>query len=308
MKAFVPDNSISEKFKKELSNIVELVKDRTVAEILICRFNTQCTAEFLQECRKLKYLCTVTTGISHIDAEYCQKNNIEIITICEERSKLTKVKSSSEVALIYCMLAARNILDYIQGEYSLEENSFNPNKHTKEIAESNFGIIGMGRIGTYVSDSLAPICKEIRWYDPNIDGGKGGKKAKNIMELAACDVTLISCTYNQDTRDLVNHDSYFKEIGIHQTHSIINIARGPIVNAIDLVEKMESTKNLRYYIDVAESYNDEDRYLLQKSKTKNARIISSPHIAGQACSGILKADMLMYEIIKDKLSLNEDYC
>ena len=53
-------------------NLSTFVKDKTV---LFVRLNIHINKALLASAKVLKYICSPTTGLNHIDTEYCQHHN-----------------------------------------------------------------------------------------------------------------------------------------------------------------------------------------------------------------------------------------
>ena len=284
-----------------ISALAEITDSLQDATFLVCRFDSIIDRYFLDKCKQLKVVLTLTTGTSHIDSVYCNENGIRIYTLHDDSSALQKITSSSEYALTLVLMAARGIGQSIRSPQGDTSTSFRYHKGTKEISSSRFGIIGFGRIGQYVSSVLSQISREVIFYDPYVltSSLKGAKKC-SWHDIVDSDVVLVSCTYNASTHDMLNHDSFFRYT-CENSFSLVNIARGPIVNCSSVIHRVRAG-NASYYVDVYDSYPVNERNQLLSESLANPNIILTPHMGGKAATAVLKADMIGCSIIKSLLS------
>ena len=79
----------SQKALDKLSNIgnIELFDSKDLnsflleKEILYIRLEYFINEDFMNKAKKLKYICTPTTGLNHIDLDECKKRDIKIISL-----------------------------------------------------------------------------------------------------------------------------------------------------------------------------------------------------------------------------------
>ena len=59
-------------------NLDEFIGDK---EVLFIRLGNFIGNDFLQKAKNLKYICTPTTGLNHIDLEDCEKTDIKKVSL-----------------------------------------------------------------------------------------------------------------------------------------------------------------------------------------------------------------------------------
>jgi len=306
MNVFIFDGSIANSGRKKVIDKYNVVNEPSQAHIALCRFSNRLGSVQLKEFTRLLCIVTFTTGTDHIDTAYCKCKGIHIICLFDDRRRLERIRASSEFALISCMMAARGVSYWVntgREPTKFMDRSFYQHK---EVCESIFGIVGLGRIGRYVAENLTTISKSVVAYDPFIAETSGVQMVQRLADLKSCDVVLVSCTYSRETESLVTSSSFFDHI-LDGPISLVNVARGPIVNARDLRQALLSNIHLTYYCDTMDSYSDRDRILLDVSSFEVGRICVTPHIAGSALSAIEKADELGLQLLEKWLN-GRDYC
>ena len=117
---YVFPNSISKEALKEFKSLLEIKKKPKKANVVFCRFDNKLTKKVLLEFPSLIYIVSFTTGLDHIDLEYCKKKGIKIISLNDDKDKLKTITSSSEFALTLCLMASRRFLDFIYSKNNLD--------------------------------------------------------------------------------------------------------------------------------------------------------------------------------------------
>ena len=140
----------------EASNILENVinitdkKDITEelyekADGLVVRLGVVLNSEFLSRFKNIKFIATITTGLDHIDLEFCNNNNIHIISLKNEIGFLQKIHATPEYTWGLLLSLMRRIPwayeSVLKGRW--DRNSFFGN----ELYGKCFGVIGFGRVG-----------------------------------------------------------------------------------------------------------------------------------------------------------------
>jgi len=231
--------------------------------------------KFFKQYKSLEFVASPTTGNTHFDENSLQKTNIKVFKL-KGRKILNSITSSSEHALFLLLAAFRNskrISDAVNdGSWRSREKEFRAN----QIANKKIGIIGFGRIGNNVAKCLKALKAEIFINDiRDIKSEFTTIDLKTMFKI--CDAILISCTFDESTFKLINKNL----LNLANNIFLINIARGEIINEIDLLESIHSGNVSRYYSDVisSEQLGCKNNLIWRESKI-NKNIELSPHSAG----------------------------
>ncbi|EQC44655.1 4-phosphoerythronate dehydrogenase [Bacteriovorax sp. BSW11_IV] len=138
-------------------------------------------------------------------------------------------------------------------------------------------LIGYGHIGKLVHQSLGPLVQSMSIYDPE----KGYKE----LEQKDCDLVIVAASLNPTSKYLV--DKAFLT-SLAKDFVLINPARGPIVNQLDLMEVLTKNKYATAYLDVFEQEPYKKIDFLGMDN-----IITTSHIAGVYSS--LNSEIIKYE-------------
>ncbi len=201
-----------------------------------------------------KAVARAGAGVNNINIEECSKRGIVVMN-----TPGANANSVKELVLGAMFMAARNInkgIDWIQtlskdedvaSIVEKEKSNFKGN----ELLGKRVGVIGLGAIGVLVANALNDLGMEVYGYDPYLSVEAAWKINKNINRsidlekiFKRCDYITIHVPLNDSTRDTVNEELLSKaKKGI----TIINLARGGLVNDDAIIKAVES-KKVKYYI------------------------------------------------------------
>ena len=77
-------------------------------EIIFIRFKYHISHDFLEKAPDLKYICTPTTGLNHLEVKEIKKRKISIISLKGEEEFLTKIRATPEHILGLTLSLLRN--------------------------------------------------------------------------------------------------------------------------------------------------------------------------------------------------------
>ncbi|MBT5180200.1 MAG: hypothetical protein HN861_21670 [Rhodospirillaceae bacterium] len=151
------------------------------------------------------------------------------------------------------------------------------------------GIIGLGRVGSRLSDLLQPWRVRILAYDPYVEDSKfihhNAERADLETLLKESDVVTLHCDLNDETRRIIGE----AEFGKMQSSAIfINAARGGLVDQDALFHALDGGSIAAAAIDVYETEPPPKQSPLLGLGDK---IMLAPHSAGRTTSGGGRATM-----------------
>lgn len=229
--------------------------------------------------KKLKIICTASTGTNHIDKVYARLNKIKIISLTKEYKTINKISSTAELAFSFTLMGVRNLPE--ANKSVLKDEWDYTHFIGRQMNYLNVGIIGYGRLGKIYSKFLYPFGSKIYVFDPY----KKLKNSKKIIQtdfinlLKKSDIISLHVHHDDKTTNLFNKKN-FKYL--KKNVLLINTSRGEIVNEFDLVSFLNKNKSAKYYTDVI-SNEIRNRlkspiYLFAKKNSK--QVFITPHIGG----------------------------
>lgn len=243
--------------------------------------NYKIDKKYLSKFKNLKIIVTPSTGVNHIDLEYCLSNNIVVKSLINNRKYLEKITASAEFTFFLIMSSIRKIKkvnsSLYKAKWRLNENEL----RGRELFNKKVGIIGLGRIGKKLQKYLYSFETKTIFYDPYVQkyNKKYIKKTSLLKKIfKECDIICICCYLTEETKDLINYN-YLKLL--KKDSVLVNSARGEIVVEKDLLRIIKERKDIYVSLDVLrnEQNNIEENILFKKS-FKLPNLYITPHIAG----------------------------
>ena len=180
----------------------------------------------------IKAISRYGAGVDNIDLEFCKLNNIRVCNTTDYG-----IDEVSNTALAFLLWCSRGIGKYSNLSINLHDGSWESNiiSSIRRIKTQTLGIIGLGRIGSCLALKAKYIGFNVIGFDPNQSTGHEkiiGIERVNDLEklLRKSDYISLNCDLNPSTNSMVNIDFLNK---LKPNASLINTARGSIINSID---------------------------------------------------------------------------
>ncbi|MDL2289374.1 phosphoglycerate dehydrogenase [Clostridia bacterium OttesenSCG-928-F22] len=251
-------------------------------------------------------------GTNNIPIERCSEAGIAVFNTPGANANAVK-----ELVLAAMIIASRNLLEGMEWVETLKGQGDAIPKLTEkgknqfvgpELSGKNLGVIGLGAIGVMVANAGHAINMNVYGYDPFLSVSAAWGVSRAIIRansvdelLAKSDYVTIHIPSTDQTRGSVNKEYIAK---MKDGATLLNFARGDIVNADDVVEAVKSGKLHKYVTDFPE-----ECYLGVKN------IVCVPHLGASTpeseenCAQMAAHqlnDYLMYGNITN--SVNLPYC
>ncbi len=230
---------------------------------------------------KVKIINSCSTGLNHIDLNYCQKNNIKIQCHKTDYNLINQLPSTSELAFGLMLSLLRNIpkCNNHVSRYYWDYTQF----MGRQVKNLKIGIIGYGRLGKMMKKYCDAFNAKTYIYDPYIDTEQ--TPLEDMFKI--CDVISLHVHVTDETKYMVSK----KLLGLSKKGLyIINTSRGEIVNENDIVQLLSKGNLLGYGTDVIEDeFDDITKSPIIKAMNEGLNIIVTPHIGGMTIEGQTKA-------------------
>ena len=278
---------------------INIIKDKNKANILFVRLNKKYDSLELGEFKNIKYICTSTTGLNHLDLNYLEEKNITLISLKGESDFLSNIRTTADLALSMILASQTLMLDSAS---SVSNGIFDRRKFfRKGFKNSPIGILGYGRLGNLVSSYLLKLGFEVYFFDIK-DFNKYDerlKKCQSIEELfRCCKIISIHVNYEKRNKNLINKNL----LKLNPPYKIINTSRAELFNSAEIEYCFENKLLEQYLTDVLEeepfSNPNEIKYsrlwkMQQKYGTNS--IFITPHIGGACWSNLYKCEVFLID-------------
>ena len=235
--------------------------------------------ELISKLTKCQAIVRAGIGFDNVDLDEAKNNNIIVCNVPDYC-----IEEVADHAMGLLLSIVRNIPNYND---SVKENKWiRKNQFSFRFRNKTLGIIGLGRIGTAMTNKAKCLGLKVMFYDPYVTSKYGkslnAKKVKTIKELAEkSDIITIHATLTDETKNMVN-EKFFKHV--KKGMILINTARGGIVDISALEKYMKNNTIAACGLDVlsreppGNSINLVNDYMKEKEWIKG-RLILTPHVA-----------------------------
>jgi D-3-phosphoglycerate dehydrogenase / 2-oxoglutarate reductase len=267
-------------------------------EILFVRLAYLVDENFLNKLKKIKYICTPTTGLNHIDIEECNKRKIKVISLKDEYDFLSTIRATPEHTFGLILSLIRNYKEAFLSNHNYHWDR----ERCKgfELYGSVVGIIGFGRVGKILSKYLNAFNAKIFFFDvdDSIKKTDIASKLSSVKELISrSDIVVMSASYNRD------NDSFFDKeyIDLLRDKYFVNTSRGELINEDYLIKKIKENFFRGVALDVIQKEQEKNNLEELVGLTEKNNLIITPHISGATFNSMRKTEEFMVnKLLKNK--------
>lgn len=235
----------------------------------------------LLEGTNVKTINTCSTGLNHIDLEFCVNSNIKIYSLTNDYELIEQLPSTAELAFGILLNLMRNI--------TVANNDVKKNKIWEyipyighQLKDFRVGIVGFGRLGKMMAKYCKAFDAEIFIYDPY----KNESNVNTLQELFdKCDAVSLHVHVTPETKYMVDYNLLKRNVKY-----LVNTSRGEIVKELDVLQALKEGNLLGYGTDVLEDEFgkiNNSVFFLEENSYLNT--IITPHIGGMTFQGQSKA-------------------
>jgi len=247
----------------------------------------------------LKVINTCSTGLNHIDLDYCKENGIVVWSLKEDYELINDLPSTSELAFGLMMSLLRNIP---KSFHSVRDGNWDYEPYVgHQIKGKTIGVIGYGRLGKIMCRLFDGWGVDTFVYDPYTDVDVEKDFEVDLDELLEkSDVVFLHTHVTDETRGMVDDEFLSK---MKQGSYLVNTARGELVDEDSIIKSIEQGHLKGYGTDVIrdEFGNREKSKLVEFSINPNNNVVITPHIGGMTIEGQTKAYTWAIGKFKSKL-------
>lgn len=294
---------------KNLSRLgsVEFLKNENIEfflenkDVIFIRLGFLIDKKFLDMCFNLKYICTPTTGLNHLDLDEVKNRNIQIISLKNEANFLATIRATPEHTFGLILSLLRNYKKAFNNSLLWQRDNFKG----YELFQKNVGIIGFGRVGNILAKYLNAFDCNTYFYDIKAKEELYGTKRLSSIELMInkSDIILMCASYSDKNREFFN--KYY--INLLKNKFFINTARGELIDENYLLEKIEEGYFKGVALDVISNENSNNNLETMLTLSKKRNFIITPHIAGATFESMSKTEEFITKKLLESQGLTIEY-
>jgi D-3-phosphoglycerate dehydrogenase len=264
-------------------------------DALFIRLNHIINASFLKRAARLKYLCSPTTGLNHIDMRAASARKIKVLSLRGETEFLDNIRATPEHAVGMTIAILRN---YGRAFQRGEKAAWNRDLYKgDELFGNQIGIVGFGRVGRLLAGYFRAFGAEIFYCDvdndvPVVNGIVRMDDLKSLIENV--NVVVLAASYSEKNIGFFNK-SFLEMLG---GKYFINISRGELVDEACLIELIKKNFFKGVALDVISAESDDvNNFAILAALAVDRNLIITPHIGGATFISMAKTE----EFIASKL-------
>lgn len=223
----------------------KLLEEAKEAHALWTMLSDQVDNELFEAAPNLKIVSNLAVGYNNIDLDAARKHGV---TVTNTPDVLTEATADLTFALI--LATARRIIEAEKTVRSGEWKSWTPMGMTgQNVGGATLGIIGMGRIGEAVARRAQGFGMDVLYHNRTRRSLEDVRYAGFEELLKVSDYVVILTPLTPETEGMIGAD----EIALmKETASLINVARGGIVDETALYEALKDNRIWGAGLDVFE--------------------------------------------------------
>lgn len=234
----------------------KLRKELVDTDCLLVAFGTNVTKADMDSAPQLKYIGVLATAFGKIDVAHAKKKKIIV----------SNLKGYSTESVAEFVLAA--ILEHIRGlgEGKKRGKSGNYSEvgiSAIEIKDKIFGIVGLGTIGSRVTEIALGFGADVRYWSRNRKNNfeKKGVKYETFENLISkADIISINLAQTKDTEKIFNSKVFQK---VKSGTIIINTAPMELINIDGLGQRLKNN-DITFILDHSDEMTKEDLAKISK--------------------------------------------
>ena len=253
-------------YKGEIEEKIEFAKD---AHGILVR-HTIVDEAFLSRMKNLKAIVRYGVGYDNIDLQACTRFGVKVANVQGYANH--SVSDHALALMLCCSRALWNPRKQLTQKFAAP-----PVEDIFELHDKTLGIIGLGKIGSTLSQKSAPLFNRIVGCDPYKSRqyfNRLSVRKVNLDDLLEnADVITLHCNLTAETRQLLNA-KVFAQMGKRPV--IINTSRGETVDEKALLDALNNAQIHSAGLDV---FENEPPTSAQEQLINHPRTISTGHYA-----------------------------
>jgi phosphoglycerate dehydrogenase-like enzyme len=230
----------------------------------------------LDQAPNLRAISTATTGADHIDSKILAERGVPLLTLAGEKEILHNLTPAAELSWALLMACCRKFRgafrDVIEGHWVRE-------KFPGVMLKGKLlGLIGCGRIGSWMARYARAFDMDVIGYDPYADVVPDQIRKTELDELlSSADFVSVHVPLNEQTRGMLGWREFAR---IKPGAIFINTSRGAVTDEDALLSALVEGRLAAAGVDVLEGEPNIDLHPLVQYARTHDNLIITPHIGG----------------------------
>lgn len=248
------------------------------ADAYLCSLRIRVDQEIIDRALRLRLVSTNSTGTDHLDLDLLKRRGITVLSNKADRAMLDQITATAELAFGLLLTCARHLPLCFeatrQGKWERHRLA------GQQLSGKTLGIIGLGRLGSIMSQYGRAFRMRVLAYDPYLASMPAGvEKVELVTLLRESDFVSVHVHPTGEGHKLLGAAELTQ---MKPGACLINTSRGSLIDEGALVREMKSGRIAAAGLDVIDGEWLEDKFshpLIAYSR-ENVRLYISPHVGG----------------------------
>jgi phosphoglycerate dehydrogenase-like enzyme len=226
--------------------------------------------------QSLRIISTATTGSDHIDIDFAESRGILVRTLREDRELLQELTPAAELSWALVLTLARRVTEAVEHVRSREWNR--ENFPGVMLNKKTLGVVGCGRIGSWVARYGVAFGMRVVGYDPKVEKWPDHIEPVSLERLMSeADVISVHVHLTRETDGMIDRSLLES---VKSGAIIINTSRANIVDELALLDGLKCGRIGGVGLDVLSGEPDIQDHPLVEYSRANSNLIITPHCGG----------------------------
>lgn len=266
----------------------QLIDGVSKADALVCLLTDKVDGEVMDANPNLKVIANYAVGYNNIDVQAATKRKIAVTNTPDVLTDAT-----ADIAMALLLSSSRRLVEGDDLVRSRQWQGWGPLQLLgSQVTGSTIGFVGFGRIGQATAKRARAFdMKVLYWNRTRLSPEQEAELNVEYCDLDAlwpkCDFISIHVAYTPETHHLISSDQF--EL-MKTSATIVNTARGAVINEAALVHALQNNLIARAGLDVYENEPQlhDDLYALPN-------VVLAPHLG----SATVETRVLMGDMVVD---------
>lgn len=270
-------------------------------QVLFVRLAHQIDAAFLAKAPALRYLCSPTTGHTHLDESALASRGIKVVSLRGEQVFLETIRATPEhtLGLVLALLRRyRGAFSHVQAG-GWDRDLF----RGEELYGQRVGIVGLGRVGFRAASYCEAFGASIGYVDTrDVPAGEGWQRLAGVQQLISTNRIIILCaSYANGDAPILGKP----EISLLRDHYLVNTARGELVDEEALLAAIEADQLAGVATDVLSHETGTNHLERWNAAAIKRNVILTPHIGGATFTAMARTENFIVKKLAQALEGTE---
>ncbi|MEE2691853.1 MAG: D-glycerate dehydrogenase [Pseudomonadota bacterium] len=205
---------------------------------------------FLAALPGVRFIASIGAGYDHIDVDAARARGV---MVSNTPTVTDDCVADTTIGLIIaaCRRFREGLAIAVAGD---PRGMQTPDSWGQRVTGRTLGIIGMGNIGKAVAKRARGFDMTVQFYgrrpQPDAERETGARQVGLDELLTTSDIVTLHCPLNRDTHHLIDAAALQK---MKPTAVLVNMARGPVVDELALIEALKEKRLFAAGLDVFET-------------------------------------------------------